>query len=204
MKQYRINEVFKTIQGEGIRSGTVNVFVRFSGCNLQCRMEPSEKSIGGFDCDTEFASGESHTLEGLVDWICREAGDCRWVVATGGEPGLQLDKPLIDALHAKGFKVAVETNGSIDLTHLTLDWVCVSPKVAEHAIRQNIANEVKYVRNYGQGIPKPACKADHQLISPAYEGLEANSRNMEWCQKLVMDNPDWRLSVQYHKLWKIR
>jgi hypothetical protein len=203
-KKYRINEVFKTIQGEGVRSGTVNVFVRFSGCNLTCRMEPGEKSIGGFDCDTEFASGDWYTLDQLVNWIKKEAGDCRWVVFTGGEPALQLDLDLVVALHDSKFWLAIETNGSIDVSGLELDWICVSPKVAEHAVRQLTANEVKYVRNYGQAIPKPACKSDNQLISPGYDGNNANQRNIEWCTKLVMDNPTWRLSVQYHKLWKVR
>ena len=203
-EKYRINEVFKTIQGEGIRAGTVNVFVRFTGCNLTCRMEPGEKSIGGFDCDTEFASGEWFTKDQLIEWIIREAGDCRWVIFTGGEPALQIDKELVDGLHNKDFRMAIETNGSIDVSGLGLDWICVSPKVAEHAVRQMTANEIKYVRNYGQAIPKPACIGENLLISPGYDGNQSNPRNMEWCIKLIMDNPAWRMSVQYQKLWKVR
>lgn len=207
--RYKVNEVFKTIQGEGVRAGTVNIFVRFSGCNLTCQMEPGPKSIGGFDCDTEFASGEWFALPDLIAWIKKEAdGDyekkCRWVVMTGGEPALQVDSDLVKALQAEGFQIAIETNGSIDVSGLNLDWICVSPKVAEHAIRQMTADEVKYVRAYGQGIPKPNCVAKFNLISPGYDGNLNNPRNMEWCTKLVMDNPAWRLSVQYHKLWKIR
>lgn len=204
MQSYVINEVFKTIQGEGVRAGTVNVFVRFSGCNMTCRMEAGDKSPGGFDCDTEFASGRKLSLDELMQWIKDEAGECRWIVATGGEPGLQLDKPFVNTLHDAGFKIAVETNGSIDLSELRLDWVCVSPKVAEHAVRQMTADEIKYVRHHGQGIPKPSCLAYHRLISPAFSGATASQRDLEWCKALVLANPEWRLSVQQHKLWGIR
>lgn len=204
MNQYMVNEVFKTIQGEGMRAGTVNVFVRFTGCNMACTMEPGERSPGGFDCDTEFASGRKMTAQDLIKWIIEEAGECKWIVATGGEPGLQLNSELVNQLHDKGFKIAVETNGSIDLSLLGLDWVCVSPKVAEHAIRQMQADEVKYVRAYGQGIPKPACESINKLISPSFNGLAVNNKDLEWCKRLVLENPEWRLSVQQHKLWGIR
>lgn len=200
MKAYRVNEVFYSIQGEGIRAGTANVFVRFSGCNQTCRVETH-----GFDCDTEFASGRAVTLEELDAWMREEARDAKpdWAVLTGGEPGLQVDRDLIDTLHARGWKLAIETNGSLELPE-GLDWVTVSPKVAEHAIRQLTADEVKYVRGYGQAIPKPRCKANHQLISPAFNGNEIEPRSMQWCMELVKQNPMWRLSVQQHKAWKVR
>lgn len=200
MKTYRVNEVFYSIQGEGVRAGTANVFVRFSGCNQTCRVETH-----GFDCDTEFASGRKVTLEELDAWMRKEAGDTKpeWAVLTGGEPGLQVDRELIDALHARGWRLAIETNGSIELPE-GIDWVTVSPKVAEHAVRQLTADEVKYVRGYGQALPKPRCKANHQLLSPAYYGNEIDSRSLEWCIQLVKQNPTWRLSVQQHKAWKVR
>lgn len=201
---YRVNEVFKSLQGEGVRTGTVNVFVRFSGCNMACRIEPGERSPGGFDCDTEFASGRNLTVVELIEWIRQVAVDCRWVIATGGEPGLQLDSDLIDLLHGYGFKIAVETNGSIDLSGLNLDWICVSPKVAEHAVRQKWADEIKYVRNYGQAIPVPSCKSENKLIAPAYGNNGVNKMDLDWCMELVMANPDWRLSIQTHKILRIR
>jgi 7-carboxy-7-deazaguanine synthase len=194
----RINDIFLTIQGEGIRQGTANVFVRFSGCNLECSMEPGPKSPGGFDCDTEFASGRTMNLTELVDAVKAEAGDCRWIILSGGEPGLQTTPELIDAFHAAGFKLAIETNGSVEVPTM-LDWITVSPKVAEHCIRQKVANEVKYVRGYGQGIPKTVVKAEHYLISPAFDGANLNSRNLQWCVDLVKANPNWRLSLQQHK-----
>lgn len=234
-KTYTVNEIYAAIQGEGIRAGTLNVFVRFTGCNMQCTQEPGDKSPGGFDCDTEFASGRKYTLEELRDEINRvadEAGGPGWIIATGGEPLLQLDRPLCDLLHLDGFKIAIETNGSIlpplDETkpqHLKLidkikagqvihseklitealdayliDWVCVSPKVAEHAIRCPIAHEIRYVRGHRQGLPKPTCKALHKTLSPAFNGLTLDRLAVETCRELIREDPSWRLSVQIHKL----
>ena len=197
-RSYLVNEVFRTIQGEGVRAGTVNVFVRFTGCNLRCSLEPGERSPGGFDCDTEFMSGRRREVGELVDWIQQEAGACRWVVLTGGEPGLQVDDELLEALHSAEFKVAIETNGSVALPS-GIDWITVSPKVAEHAIRQRGAHEVKYVRAYGQALPKTVVFAEHYLISPAFEAQLPSPRNIAWCQQLVLENPQWRMSLQQHK-----
>lgn len=197
---YIVNEIFYSLQGEGMRAGEASVFLRLSGCNQKCRVETH-----GFDCDTEYVSGTKLDVEELAGRVLDAANEgCEWVVITGGEPGLQLDEALIEALHLDGFKVAVETNGSIDLSHLHIDWVTVSPKVAEHAVRQMTANEVKYVRGHGQGIPKPQCKADHNLISPATKGADIDPEALAWCIELVKQNPKWRLSVQQHKQWRVR
>src|SRR5262245_35338828 len=98
MMKYRINEVFYSLQGEGVRAGTANVFVRFTGCNLRCAMEPGDRSPGGFDCDTEFVSGRAVTLEELDDWIgvATRGVACAWLILTGGEPALQADREFID------------------------------------------------------------------------------------------------------------
>lgn len=197
-RQYRVNDVFLTIQGEGVRCGTAAVFVRFTGCNLQCSMEPGDKSPGGFDCDTEFESGRSMPLDELVDTVKAEAGECRWIVLSGGEPGLQTTEELIDAFHAAGFSLSIETNGSVKLPE-GLDWVTVSPKVAEHCIRQRTATEVKYVRGYGQALPATVVTAQYYIISPAFDGQDLNTRNLQWCIQLVKDNPQWQLSLQQHK-----
>ena len=125
------------------------------------------------------------------------------MILTGGEPALQADRDLIDGLHAAGYRLAIETNGSFELP-AGIDWITVSPKVAEHAIRQRRAHEVKYVRGYGQAVPKTVVEADHYLISPAFEGSEVDPRTLDWCICLCRDNPPWRLSVQQHKLWKVR
>jgi len=211
---YRVNECFYSPQGEGMRAGEMSLFLRLTGCNMRCRVEPGDKSPGGFDCDTEFESGRALELEQVLQLLHDElrhgiggeppAGWRPWVVLTGGEPGLQVDARLCAALHDAGMRVAIETNGSINLDHLELDWVTVSPKVAEHAIKQRRANEVKYVRGYGQAIPRTVVVADHQLISPAHDGLAVDRRTMEWCLELVRRHPDWRLSVQQHKSWRVR
>ena len=198
MDRYRINEIFYSLQGEGVRAGTPNLFLRFSRCNLECRVETH-----GFDCDTEFESGRSLTLPEIVAEMRALSAECRWVILTGGEPALQVDQELIGLLHAEGYSLAIETNGSVELPP-GIDWITVSPKVAEHAIRQRQAHEVKYVRGYGQAIPKTVVSAEHYLISPAFDGAEVDRRTLDWCIRLCRENPPWRLSVQQHKLWSVR
>lgn len=197
-KQYTINEIFYSLQGEGIRAGTANVFVRFTGCNLTCR-----KETHGFDCDTEFASGRKMTAEEIHIAAWKLTPDCNWMILTGGEPGLQVDTELIEHLHGKGWKLAIETNGSVELPP-GIDWITVSPKVAEHAIRQSFADEVKYVRGHSQAVPRTAIKAAHYLISPAFNGIYADRASLAWCLQLVKENPEWRLSIQQHKAWNVR
>lgn len=198
MKAYVVNEIFHSLQGEGVRAGTDNLFLRFTGCNQTCTVESH-----GFDCDTEFVSGRRLTLAEIAAELEAAGPRCEWVVLTGGEPALQVDRELIDGLHAAGYRLAIETNGSVELPP-GIDWITVSPKVAEHAIRQRTADEVKYVRGHGQGIPKTVVEAQHRLISPAFLGDQVDRRALEWCVRLVMEHPDWRLSVQQHKLWGVR
>ena len=215
-KYYRIKEVFLSLQGEGVRAGTLAVFVRFSGCNLQCAKEPGPRSPGGFDCDTDFKDGTFSSAEGIVRRIERETPVRGWVVLTGGEPALQLDLPLVATLHDAGFKLAVETNGSLLLpvdcgkegeTHdrscFPFDWITVSPKVPELELRQKWADEVKYVRAWGQPLPVPRCEAPVKLLSPASEGLEIVPQNVAWCLHLLMQDPTWRVTVQMHKAWRL-
>lgn len=198
-KQYWINEIYLSIQGEGMRTGEASIFMRFTGCNMRCDIHANEKSPGGFACDTEFESGRKMTCEEIVEELNTIKGNCEWIVMTGGEPGLQVDENLLASLKQAGYKIAIETNGSVALP-AGFDWITVSPKVAEHAIKQMTANEVKYVRGYGQALPKTVVKADHYLISPAFSGLETDSRTREWCEKLVSENDTWKISLQTHKL----
>ena len=198
MDRYLVNELFYSLQGEGVRAGTPNFFLRLAKCNLACKVETH-----GFDCDTEFESGRWMTLPEILDEMRQLSASCDWIVLTGGEPALQVDSEMIDALHAAGYKLAIETNGSMELPE-GIDWVTVSPKVAEHAIRQRKAHEVKYVRGYGQAIPRTVVAAEHYLISPAFEGDRLDPRTLDWCVRLCKENPPWRLSVQQHKAWKVR
>jgi organic radical activating enzyme len=196
--RYLVNEIFYSLQGEGVRAGTPNLFLRFSRCNLACKVETH-----GFDCDTEFESGRWLTLPEILAEFQELTRSCQWVILTGGEPALQADRELIDALHEAGYRLAIETNGSFPLPE-GIDWITVSPKVAEHAIRQRQAHEVKYVRGHGQALPKTVVEAEHYLISPAFDGAEVDPRTLDWCIRLCRENPPWRLSVQQHKLWRVR
>lgn len=204
-KRYAMNEFFYSLQGEGARKGTANVFARFAGCNMACRREPGPRSPGGFDCDTEFAGAMRMTAAEVVAAVQRvDAGKCGWVILTGGEPALQADAPLLAALKAAGYQIAVETNGSLALCE-GFDWVSLSPKTAEHALRQLTADELRYVRADLQALPNPAVAAKYHFLSPAADAdgfLPAD--NVRWCLRLCLENPRWRLSTQDHKAWAAR
>lgn len=205
-KQYTINEIFYSLQGEGRRAGTANVFVRFSGCNLTCSRDDA---FSGFDCDTEFTSGVKMTAEQIYERAYElTGGKVTGVVFTGGEPALQLDRELIKTFRSNSpgtTELCIETNGTRNIDDLALDWVTVSPKSAEHTIQQLIASEVKYVRQAGQGIPKTNIKADFYLVSPAF-GADGrvNKETLQHCIQLVKENPRWQLSLQLHKFLSIR
>jgi organic radical activating enzyme len=203
MKTYSVNEIFYSVQGEGVRAGTANVFVRFAGCNLECQMEPGPKSPGGWDCDTEFAGGIKMTAADIVERCIEIGGQCLNVILTGGEPLLQVDSELLGALRDARWFIAVETNGTVPIL-AGIDWVTCSPKVAEHAVAVKEAHELKYVRHAGQALPKPRCKAAHYLLSPAFMPTAVDRESLAWCIQLVKENPKWRLSVQQHKMWNVR
>jgi 7-carboxy-7-deazaguanine synthase len=206
-KRYRVNEIFCSPQGEGHRQGEPSIFVRFTGCNLRCRVEAGPRSPGGFDCDTEFISGINMPAAELVTEVkhLSTQTDCKWIVLTGGEPTLQVDGYLCDLLHEQGFSLQIETNGTRGIPHAWgIDFITVSPKVAEHAIRQLTADEVKYVRGYKQGIPHTRVKAQHHFISPAFDGSEMDADAVRWCHQLAKENPPWKVSTQQHKLDGVR
>lgn len=205
-KRYSINEIFFSLQGEGARAGTPNLFIRFSGCNMRCDLEAGRLSPGGFACDTEFESGRAMTASQIVRAAVKLVpGADVGVIFTGGEPGLQLDAELVSRLRREGFTpLCIETNGTIDVAPLGLDWVSLSPKVAEHAVRVKECSEIRYVRGQGQGIPRPRARAGKKFISPAFSGDSVDADTLRWCVDLVKANPEWALSVQQHKTWGIR
>jgi organic radical activating enzyme len=201
-KQYAINDTFYSLQGEGVRAGTAAIFLRFAGCNLQC-----STATHGFDCDTEFTSFARRSATEIVEFCAELAPAAEWIILTGGEPLLQADVPLCSTLKSAGYNIAIETNGTVEpgpeLREL-LNWITCSPKVAEHAIKLTSCDELKYVRTFGQGIPRPALSdAPFKLISPAFSGDQVQAKTLQWCVQLVKDNPDWRLSIQQHKIWRI-
>jgi organic radical activating enzyme len=195
-KAYIVQEIFYSIQGEGAHAGRAAVFVRFAGCNLRCR-----KETHGFDCDTQFSNGKPYTRERLIEEAKCAGGACRFVVLTGGEPALQVDQELVDELHAAGFEVAIETNGTCTLPK-GIDWVAISPKRGAVVVVTS-ASEVKHVLRAGDRLPEPACVSRLLFLSPAADGATIDREALAWCVNLVKENPQWRLSMQQHKIWNI-
>ena len=216
---YSVKEIFATLQGEGAQAGRAAVFCRFAGCNLWSGREEDRSSAICQFCDTDFVGtdgiggGKFASPEELAQaietaWIdTMRTRRYRYVVMTGGEPLLQLDEPLIKALHAKQFEIAIETNGTIAVPK-GIDWVCLSPKAgAELVVKQ--AHEIKLV------VPQ----AGHQPIESVLQRFEAMdfrhryiqamdgpnlSDNMAFAVQLCQKHPLWRLSVQTHKMIGIR
>ena len=194
MKTYRVNEVFYSLQGEGARTGSANIFVRFAGCNLQCNIQEH-----GFDCDTNWSGGFSYSLDVLVDLIKhQDKYDCNSIIWTGGEPALQLTSELLNALPE--YYHCVETNGTKQLPS-EVDWISCSPKSAEHTLRCGDVDELRYVIAPNMAYPKPTLKADHHYLSPAFDPDETlTAESFKWVNKLCKENPKWKMSLQSHKL----
>lgn len=204
---YAVKEMFLTLQGEGAQTGMAAVFLRFSGCNLWSgREEDRADAICRF-CDTDFVGmdgnggGRFADADALADTVARIWGpglDHRLVVCTGGEPLLQVDAGLIDALHAGGFRIAVESNGTI-LAPAGIDWLCISPKAGSVTVQRS-GDELKLV--YPQpGLlpPKVEGWGFRQFFVQPMDGPD-QAQNIaaaiQWC----LANPRWRLSLQTHKV----
>ncbi|MGH7654935.1 MAG: 7-carboxy-7-deazaguanine synthase [Gemmatimonadaceae bacterium] len=210
---YAVKEIFYTLQGEGFHSGRPAVFLRFAGCNLWTGREDDRAAAVCKFCDTDFIGigpdgGKFNTADALADavaarWPARgDGGSRRFVVCTGGEPLLQLDTDAIDALHARGFAVAVETNGTQPAPR-GLDWICVSPK-ADAPLVLTAGDELKLVYPQDRGEPEQFEQLDfgHFFLQPMDgPNIAGNSQQaIEYC----LQNPRWRLSVQSHKPLGIR
>lgn len=204
---YAVKETFYTLQGEGMRAGRAAVFCRFAGCNLWSGREVDRASAQCTFCDTQFVGtdgaggGKFESAEQLANhiaalWPLADGGK-RYVVFTGGEPLLQLDEPLIAAMHRRGFEIAVETNGTIAAPP-GIDWICVSPK-AGNALEQLEGHELKLV--YPQAGAEPELfdnlKFENFLLQPLW-GADTQD-NMRAAARYCMEHPRWRLSVQTHK-----
>jgi 7-carboxy-7-deazaguanine synthase len=205
---YAVKEIFYTLQGEGANTGRAAVFCRFAGCNLWSGHEPDRATAACRFCDTDFvgvdgpgggrfASPEALAKAIAAAWPSSEAAS-RFVVCTGGEPLLQLDAPLIESLHAEGFTIAIETNGT-QPGLAGIDWVCVSPKAgAELVLRQG--DELKVIYQQAgidpeslQGLP-----FTHFFLQPM-DGPD-RLRNTQLAVQYCLEHPRWRLSLQTHKL----
>ena len=197
MKTYRINEIFYSLQGEGAFSGRAAIFVRFSGCNLKCPF-----------CDTDFKAYKEMTVEEIIDAACQLSPKCDFIVLTGGEPTLQVDRELIEALHAEGFFIAMETNGTKKIP-LGVDWVTFSPKnlftsPAEPFIRS--CDEIKVVFNGEHSVfPYDHIRAKLHYLQPCDTGDKAkNADILHRCIEFIKENPIWRLSLQTQKIINVR
>lgn len=209
MKTYSVKELFLTLQGEGAQSGRRAVFCRFTGCNLWSGREADrEKAICCF-CDTDFVGtdgeggGRFEGAQRLANAIADAWGpekESRFVVCTGGEPLLQLDQALIEALHAQGFEIAVETNGTIAAPE-GIDWICVSPK-ADAPLKQTRGHELKLVYPQPEASAQPETftklEFKHFFLQPM-DG-PALTENTKAATDYCLAHPEWRLSLQTHKL----
>lgn len=194
-----ISEIFYSLQGEGARIGTPTVFIRLKGCKAKNACYQL-----GIKCDTEFESGKEYSLEEIDKWI-KENSKCKSITWTGGEPLDQLTEEMIMWFKEKDYYQAIETSGLHPAPN-GLDFICVSPKVAEHVIKKNFPDgvtELRYVRHKGQSVPEPSIIANHYWISPHSDGFTINNENLKHCIELCKENPKWKLSVQTHKLWNI-
>jgi 7-carboxy-7-deazaguanine synthase len=204
---YAVKECFLTLQGEGVQSGARAVFLRFAGCNLWSGREEDRATAECRFCDTDFVGtdgngggkfGSADVLATHVEAQWGDGREQRLVVITGGEPMLQLDPALVAALHARGFRVAVESNGTLPAVE-GIDWICISPKAGTNVV-QRAGNELKLVWPQ-EGIDPAELERwsfNHFLIQP----MDCGDRDaaVEAAIRLAMERPKWRLSLQAHKL----
>lgn len=206
---YAAKEIFYTLQGEGAQAGRAAVFCRFAGCNLWSGREQDRAQAVCQFCDTDFVGvegpegGRFEGAEELADrieatWRGGAAAGKKFVVCTGGEPLLQLDRALIDVLHARDFEVAVETNGTIAAPP-GIDWLCVSPKAGAELI-QTAGDELKLV--FPQEGARPERFANLEFRHFFLQPMDGPCRaaNTELAVRYCLDHPQWRLSLQTHKI----
>lgn len=203
---YSAKEIFKTLQGEGAHAGRAAVFCRFAGCNLWTGRESDRASAACTFCDTDFigtdgeGGGKFTTAQALADAIAAAWGpgaERRYVVFTGGEPLLQLDEALLAEVHARGFTVAIETNGTMPAP-AGIDWICVSPKGTAPVVLER-GNELKLVYPQANALPERFAHLDfeHFFLQPM-DG-PARVANTERAVQYCTQHPRWRLSLQTHK-----
>ena len=206
---YAVKEIFYTLQGEGAQAGRAAVFCRFAGCNLWSGREQDRATAQCRFCDTDFVGtdgvggGKFADAAALADAVAAQwpGGGRPLVVCTGGEPLLQLDAPLIEALHARGFEIAVETNGT-QPAPAGLDWICVSPK-ADAPLALTAGDELKLVFPQVLAMPErfEGLAFKHFVLQPM-DGPD-RERNTQAALRYCMEHPQWRLGLQTHKLLNI-
>ncbi len=207
---YQVKEIYYTLQGEGARAGRAAVFLRFAGCNLWSGLERDRASAVCKFCDTDFVGtdgtggGKFSDAAALADAVAKiwPGGPAPYVVCTGGEPLLQIDDALIGALHARGFEIGIETNGTLPAP-AGIDWICVSPK-ADAELNLKHGNELKLI--YPQTRSEPSryetLAFDHFFLQPMDN--PERDENTRAATRYCLEHPKWRLSLQTHKLIGIR
>jgi 7-carboxy-7-deazaguanine synthase len=198
----KVREIFYSLQGEGSRAGEASIFVRLANCNLDC-----------WFCDTDWSFGETMTIEEIEKEISQYKS--KWIIWTGGEPTLQLTEEIVNHFKALGYLQAIETNGTNPVPQ-GIDYITCSPKVnamfLKSSLKLNKVNEIRYPIGINDPLP-PAIeklpKSDHYFVSPLFLGEEKKRfdldfENLEFCINFVKDNPEWKLSTQQQKIWKIR
>ena len=211
-KRYSVKEIFYTLQGEGAQAGRAAVFLRFAGCNLWSGLERDRGAAVCRFCDTDFVGMDGgggarfDTAGELAEAVADKwpGGEGAYVVCTGGEPTLQLDDVLVDALHARGFEIAIETNGTDDVAE-GVDWICVSPKGSAPVV-QTSGNELKLVYPQEESEAQPArfeqLAFDHFILQPMdmLGDVAASKANVEAAAQFCLAHPKWRLGLQTHKV----
>jgi 7-carboxy-7-deazaguanine synthase len=211
LMSYAVKEIFYTLQGEGMQAGRPAVFCRFAGCNLWSGREAERADAICQFCDTDFVGidgtdgGRFDDAESLADIIAAKwpGGGAPFVVCTGGEPTLQLDSPLVLALHKRGFEIAIETNGTIAPVPAGIDWICVSPK-AGAPLRLRSGDELKLVVPQSGLDPATLEGLDFRYFSVQAKDDPNQAENMRLAVQFCLDHPKWRLSIQTHKHLGIR
>lgn len=203
---YSVKEIYYTLQGEGAQTGRAAVFLRFAGCNLWSGLERDRASAVCTFCDTDFVGtngpggGKFKTAKALAEAVAAQwrGGGKPYVVCTGGEPLLQIDEVLIGALHARGFEIAIETNGTLEAP-AGIDWICVSPKAGAD-LKQRRGSELKLVYPQPGAEPERFAALDfqHFFLQPM-DGPDVEA-NIQAAAQYCLDHPAWRLSLQTHKL----
>ena len=209
---YAAKEIFLTVQGEGGQAGRPAVFLRFAGCNLWNGLERDRATAVCTFCDTDFVGTDgdgggkfatADLLAAHVDGMWRgRAGDPKLVVCTGGEPLLQLDAHLIDALHARGFEIAIESNGTLAAPD-GIDWICISPK-ADAGVVQIRGQELKLVYPQAKAMPERFEGLDFERFWLQPMDGPDQAANTAAAIEYCLTHPQWRLSVQTHKYIGVR
>ncbi len=185
LQMKRVNDIFYSLQGEGRNTGRAAIFIRFAGCNLKCPF-----------CDTDFSQYEEMSDEDILNRI--KSYPSRFVVLTGGEPSLQVDRLLVDLLHSHGYELAMETNGTHPIVD-GIDWITCSPK-GNTVIKR--CNELKCIFEETTQVPDDhGISAEYKYLQPCdVQDVERNAQIVKRCFDYILQHPEWRMSLQTHKL----